>query len=68
MSSRNNAIEAALIEATSIRNRVYVFPDGDGEGGYFAVNEEECDPREFADALGFAEYDPKRKESVWELI
>jgi len=66
MSSRDNAIEAALIEAASIRNRIYVFAED--EDGYCAVNEEECDPADFASALGFAEYDPKRKESVWTII
>ena len=65
MSSRDNAIEAALVEAESIRNRVYVFADGEGDGGYFAVNEQECDPQDLPGSLGFAEYDEKRKKSVW---
>ena len=65
MSSKTNAIEAALIEASSIRNRVYVFADDLGEGGYFAVNEEECDPTDFPGALGYAEYNQKIKSSVW---
>ena len=62
MSSRDNAIEAARIEAASIRNRVYVFAE---DGGYCAVNEQECDPADFSGAVGYAEYDAKRKESVW---
>jgi len=65
MSSRDNAIAAALMEAESIRNRVYVFADGEGDDGYFAVNEEECDPQDFPGALGFAEYNEKHKASVW---
>ncbi len=68
MSSRNNAIEAALIEAASIRNRIYVFADGQGDDGFFAVNEEECDPSEFRDALGFAEYNSKRKSCDWVIM
>ncbi len=62
MSSRDNAIEAALIEAASIRNRVYVFAE---DSGFCAVNEEECDPADFSEALGYAEYDSKQKKSVW---
>jgi hypothetical protein len=65
MSSKNNAIEAALIEAASIRNRVYVFADDLGEDGYCAVNEEECFSSDLEAAIGFAEFDSKQKQSKW---
>lgn len=65
MSSRDNAIKAALIEAASIRNRVYVFSDDEGGDGYCAVNEQECFASDLKSAIGYAEYNIKQKQSIW---
>ena len=69
--SRKNAIDAAIIEATSTRGRVFVFnggqgnADGQGKNGYFAVHEEECSVADMNSAEGHAVYDPNHKDSVW---